>query len=79
MIMNKYLIIAQIVVAILLITGILLQRREGGLGSAFGGGSDGGGSNPFSTRRGAEQVIFYATIVLSIAFLALALALKVTT
>lgn len=78
--MNKYLIIAQIVVAVLLIAGILLQRREGGLGSAFGGGSDGGsGSNPFSTRRGAEQIVFYATIVLSIAFLSLALALKVTT
>ena len=67
--MKNYLIIGQIVIAILLMGGILLQSRGAGLGSAFGG--DG---NVYRTKRGVEKVVFRATIVLSVCFLALSLA-----
>ncbi|HKL16939.1 MAG TPA: preprotein translocase subunit SecG [Patescibacteria group bacterium] len=58
--------IAQIVVSILLIIGILMQSRGGGLSSMFGGG---GGGDAYRTKRGAEKFIFRATIVLAVLFL----------
>ena len=61
--------IVQIVVAILLIASILLQQRGGGLGGVFGGG--GGGS--YGTKRGLQQKLHYATIVLAVLFVGLAL------
>jgi protein translocase SecG subunit len=54
----------QIILSILLIGGVLIQRSEAGLGSAFGGDS-------FTTqfeRRGSEKVIFRITMVLGILF-----------
>lgn len=66
--MKLFLDIAQIVVVVLLVTGILLQQRGSGLGAAFGGEG-----NAYATKRGAEKVIFIATIILSILFLGLAL------
>lgn len=60
--------IAQIIVVGLLIVCVLWQRRGSGLGAAFGGGD-----NVYATKRGAEKIIFQATIVLSILFLGLAL------
>lgn len=65
--------IAEIVLAVFLITAILLQQRGTGIGGAFGGGG-GDGGNVFATRRGAERILFYATIVASILFFATALA-----
>lgn len=59
----------QIVLAVLLTSGILLQQRGAGLGGAFGGG-DGFG---FNTRRGAEKILFNATIIVAILFVASAL------
>ena len=59
----------QIGVSLLLIAGVLLQQRGGGLSSTFGGSS-----MEYSTKRGAEKVIFYATIVFAVAFLGLSLA-----
>ena len=67
--MQQYLPIAQIVVAIFLIVGILLQQRGEALGSAFGG--SGGGF--YATRRGIEKKIFWATIFLGGLFIILAL------
>ncbi len=61
--------IAQIAIAILLVALILLQERSAGLSGLFGG--EGGGF--YQTRRGLEKIIFYATIVLSVAFVALAI------
>lgn len=55
--------LAQIILAALLIIAILLQQRGAGLSGAFGG--EGG---VYSTRRGAEKVIFAATIVIAILF-----------
>ena len=65
----SYLPIIQIVVAVLLVISILLQQRGGGLGGAFGG-SDGGS---FGAKRGLQQKLHYATIVLAILFVGLAL------
>jgi len=64
-----YLYIIQIIVAATLITLILLQASEAGLGGIFGG--EGG---LFRTRRGVEKTLFQATIALSIVFFAVALA-----
>lgn len=61
--------IAQIIISILLISVILIQQKGSGLGSAFGGES----GNLYSTKRGVEKILFYATIVLAVAFLAIAI------
>lgn len=66
--MKEFLPIAQIIVAVLLITFILLQRRGTALGSALGG--EGGF---YATRRGIQKKIFWATVVLGVLFIVLAL------
>ena len=58
-----------IIVAILLIISILLQQRGSGLGAAFGGEG-----NVYMAKRGAEKMIFWASIALSILFMGLGLA-----
>lgn len=65
--MNTPLILnyAQIILAVLVITGIVLQQRGGGLSSTFGGSS-----MEYSTKRGLEKWIFYATIILAVLWLA---------
>lgn len=65
----RSLLIAQAVVAVLLMVSVLLQNRGSGLGSAFGG--DFGG---YYTKRGLEKFFLYATVVLGIVFVALAIA-----
>ena len=55
----------QIVLALLVIGGVLLQRSEAGLGGAFGGDSFSSGAY---TRRGAEKILFRATITIAILF-----------
>ncbi len=66
--MKQYLIIGQSITAVLLIIFILLQQRGSSLGSTFGG------SGEFHvSRRGAEKKIFWATVVLAIIFIVLAL------
>jgi len=55
----------QIVLSLLLIAGILLQRSEGSLGSAFGSDSAIGGR---FMRRGFEKILFNATLVIAILF-----------
>lgn len=64
----RALLIAQAVVAILLMIAILLQNRGSGLGSAFGG--DFGG---YYTKRGIEKFLLYATCGLGAAFFLLAI------
>lgn len=63
--MMPVLSILQIIVSVLLIVCVLLQQRGTALGSAFGG--SGGGL--YLKRRGAEQKIFIATIVLGALFI----------
>ncbi len=60
--------IIQIVLAIALIAAILFQSQGTGLGSAFGGEG-----NVFRTKRGVEKSLYYATIVLAVLFLGVAL------
>lgn len=67
--MPLYLAIIQVVLAVFLVTAILLQQRGTSLGGAFGGEG-----NVYRTRRGAERVLFIATIVIAVAFLATAVA-----
>jgi preprotein translocase subunit SecG len=55
--------IIQIILAILLTAAILLQQRGSGLSGAFGGEG-----SVYSTRRGAEKVVFFATIVIAALF-----------
>lgn len=62
----EILIIAQAIVALVLIILILLQQRGTALGSIFGGGGE-----SFTIRRGLEKKIFLATIVLGFLFVAL--------
>lgn len=68
--MKLYLDIALIITSIALIISVILQSKGAGLGSLTGG--DTGGI--FTARRGIEKVLFRLTIVLSVLFFALAIA-----
>ena len=58
----------QAAVSILLIIAILIQNRSSGLSSAMGGAE-------FQvTKRGAEKVVYQATIVLGVIFVLASLA-----
>lgn len=61
--------IIQIILAVLIVTCVLLQQRGAGLGDAFGGDSA-----VFSSRRGAEKVLYQLTIIFGIAFVAVVIA-----
>ena len=65
----KFITFAQIVVSILLIISVLLQNRGSGLSAAFGG--DFGG---YYTKRGVEKFLFFASVVLGVWFIGLAIA-----
>lgn len=56
---------AEIVLAVLLIVGVLLQERSAGIGGALGGGD---GSITYHKRRGFERFLFGFTIVVGILF-----------
>ena len=64
--LTKLLPYIQIAVSLLLIAVILVQRRGTGLGAGFGGDNLGS----YATRRGLESVIFWASVVLGLIFLA---------
>jgi len=58
-----------LLVSALLVLAILVQHRASGLSSTFGGAG-----SVVVQRRGAERVLFKATIWLSVIFLGLAVA-----
>lgn len=64
--MNQILFYAQIIISIALIVLIALQQRGAALGAGFGGGGE-----VYSTKRGAQKKIHYATIILATVFLVL--------
>jgi preprotein translocase subunit SecG len=64
--------ILQIVVSILLIIVIIFQQRGSGIGGAFGGG---GGDEVFRGRRGLDNILHKTTIVLSVLFFLLSIAI----
>ena len=59
----KYITLTQTVLAILLMAGVLIQQRGSGLSGTFGGEG-----SVYATRRGAERIVFIATIVFAILF-----------
>lgn len=63
--MSQILPIIQVVLAVLLIIGILFQRSDAGLGSAFGQDTFGGVKYE---KRGLEKIIFVGTIIVAILF-----------
>ncbi len=66
--MKTFLYLAQLVVAIALSALVLLQAKDAGLSSMFGGSDMG----VYKTRRGVEKTMFNATIALGIVFAVLA-------
>lgn len=62
--MTNLLTILQLIFALGLIVAILLQAQGTGLGNIFGGGGE-----TYRSKRGAERILFLATIVLAIGFL----------
>jgi protein translocase SecG subunit len=58
--------VLQIILSVLLITGIVMQTSAAGLGGAFGGSDsvDAG----YHTRRGFDKVLFNGTLVIAILF-----------
>lgn len=67
--MKTYFYLAQIIIAIALTVLVLLQAKDAGLSSMFGGGDLG----VYKTRRGVEKTMFNATIALGIVFILVAL------
>ncbi|MBI2314523.1 preprotein translocase subunit SecG [Candidatus Daviesbacteria bacterium] len=62
--MKSAVYIIQIILGILLILIIIIQQKGSGLGSSFGGDM-----SFYRTKRGAEKLLFYVTIGLSVAFI----------
>ena len=62
--MSNILNIIQIIIAALLVVTVLFQQRGTGLSAAFGG--EGG---VYFKKRGAEKMIFIASIVLAALFI----------
>ena len=56
-------VVAQMILAVALISAILLQQRGTGLGGAFGGEV-----TAYRSRRGIERTLFRLTIVLAVLF-----------
>lgn len=61
--MNKILTVIQIISAVLILVGILIQQKGSGLSGVFGGSDV-----SYLTKRGAERTINIATIVFVVIF-----------
>jgi preprotein translocase subunit SecG len=66
--MAAYMHLAQVVISVALIGIVLLQTRNSGLGSSFGGDSI------YKTRRGLDRTLYQMTIVLAVLFAVISLA-----
>lgn len=64
--------IIQIIVAVLLIVSILFQMQGTGLSTAFGGGGE-----FYRSKRSAERLLIWATIVLAFIFAVLSIFLLI--
>ena len=63
------LVLIEVVLAVLLMAGVLVQTpKASGLGGTIGGGGDGTGGG-YRTRRGLERQIYWTTWVITAAFL----------
>lgn len=72
--LRPFLVVAEVVLAVFLMAGVLLQTPKAtGLGGSIGGGGgDFGGG--YRTRRGLERQLYWTTWVLVFAFLMVSLA-----
>jgi protein translocase SecG subunit len=61
---------ALIIIDVLLIIAILLQQREGGLSTVFGGEG-----NVYRSKRGLAKGLHFITIALAVIFIGLSVAL----
>lgn len=65
--MQTFLGVVELVLAVLVMLGVLLQTPKAtGLGGTIGGGGDAGGG--YRTKRGLEKNLFYSTIGLVVLF-----------
>jgi len=64
--MNQILFYTQIAVCVILIVLIVLQQKGAALGSSFGGGGE-----FYSSKRGLQKKLHYATIVVAGLFIVL--------
>lgn len=71
--MQNYLNIALIIISVLLILSVILQSKGAGLGGLTGADT----GSVFTARRGVERTLFRLTIVLSVIFFLLVLALVI--
>lgn len=62
--MKAVISLIQIILGILLILVIIIQQKGSGLGASFGGDM-----SFYRTKRGAEKLLFYTTIGLSVTFI----------
>lgn len=69
--MVNYLNIALIIISLLLIISVIMQSKGAGLGGLTGADT----GSIFTARRGVERTLFWITIVLSVIFFALVIAL----
>ncbi len=67
--LKDYLIFALIGIDVLLVVSILMQQKEGGLSTVFGGEG-----TVYRSRRGFAKGLHYLTIILSIVFIGISLA-----
>src|SRR4029077_18977204 len=76
---KSFLAVVQVILAVLVMLGILLQTpKASGLGGTIGGGGDVGGG--YRTKRGLEKNLFYATIGLVVLFVVVSVVyIRVTT
>jgi len=63
--MNKFFLITQAIISLVLIILVLLQSSSSSSSNLFAGG----GGETYHTRKGVEKLFFYATIILGILFL----------
>lgn len=64
--MNQILYYTQLATSVILIILIAIQQRGAALGAGFGGGGE-----VYSTKRGAQKKIYYATIAITTIFIVL--------
>ena len=62
-----FLLISQIIISVTLIVFVVLQAKGAGLSGILGG------STNYHAKRGVEKSLFYATILVSILFVAFAI------
>lgn len=61
--LRNVLYVVQMLLGVLLVLVVIIQQKGAGLGTAFGGDT-----GFYRTRRGAEKLLFYITIALSLLF-----------